>query len=38
LGVGEGEAAIDLEAGAGFVAAVRLDQGVVDTLGLQTTR
>ena len=34
LGVGEGESAVDLQGGAGGVARVGLDEGVVDALGL----
>jgi hypothetical protein len=35
LGVGEGEAAVDLQAGAGGVAGVGLDVGVVDAVGFE---
>ena len=34
LGIGEGESAVDLQGGAGGVAGVGLDEGVVDALGL----
>ena len=34
LGVGEGEAGVDLQGLTGGVAAVGLDEGVVDALGL----
>ena len=35
LGIREGEAGVDLEGLAGLMPRVRLDQGVVDSLGLQ---
>jgi hypothetical protein len=35
LGVGQGEAAVDLQRGAGGVAGVGLDEGIVDALGFE---